>query len=178
MNNSKYDDMKFLFLILISLIVVPSYTQAQSYADKLEVVKLLEGGWEGNLTYLNFQDNQTRGTVDLQIDGKRKGNEVTLKYTYFNNGEIVREGSDKVVADDNTEKFNFNDTWDLSSFQKTGEQSFEFVLTTKGRDDNKKAIMRKTVNISNEELTIKRDIKYFKKDSEFFNRHIYSLKKK
>ncbi|MEM9858851.1 MAG: hypothetical protein AAF843_15940, partial [Bacteroidota bacterium] len=119
-----------------------------------------------------------KGTVDLQIDGKRKGDEVTLKYTYFNNGEIVREGSDKVVADDNTEKFNFNDTWDLSSFQKTGEQSFEFVLTTKGRDDNKKAIMRKTVNISNEELTIKRDIKYFKKNSEFFNRHIYSLKKR
>ena len=151
---------------------------AQSYEDKLEIVKLLEGNWEGNLSYLNFQDDETRGTVDLQISGKREGDAVTLQYTYYNNGEVVREGKDKVVADRNTAKFNFNDTWDLDSFKKTGDNSYEFVLSTKGKDNGKKALMRKTVSISDYALTIKRDIKYSKGDSQFFNRHIYSLEKK
>ncbi|MEM8569001.1 MAG: hypothetical protein AAGF85_21255 [Bacteroidota bacterium] len=169
--------MKHLLLILIAFLALDS-VYAQSYADKLEIVKLLEGNWEGNLNYLNFQDDQTWGTVELQITGKRDGDKVMLQYTYYNNGEVVREGSDKVVADNNTAKFNFNDTWDLDSFKKNADSTYEFVLSTMGKDNNKKALMRKTVNISDTEFTIKRDIKYLKGDTEFFNRHIYSLKKK
>ncbi|MEM1407775.1 MAG: hypothetical protein AAGG59_13435 [Bacteroidota bacterium] len=169
--------MKRLLLILMVFLALGS-VYAQSYADKLEIVKLLEGNWEGNLNYLNFQDDETRGTVDLQISGKRKGDAVTLQYTYFNNGEVVREGSDKVVADNNNAKFNFNDTWDLDSFKKNEDGTYEFVLSTRGKDNNKKALMRKTVNISASEFTIARDIKYLKGDAEFFNRHIYTLKKK
>lgn len=169
--------MKPLLLTLIPLLGSGPVC-AQSYADKLEIVKLLDGNWEGNLSYLNFQDNETRGTVDLQITGRRNGDEVALQYTYFNNGEVVREGSDKVVADNNAKKFNFNDNWDLERFEKVGDGRYEFVLTTIGRDNKKKALMRKTVNISASEFTIKRDIKYLKGDAEFFNRHIYTLQKR
>lgn len=150
---------------------------AQSYEDKLVVVKLLEGHWKGDLNYLNFQDDKTRGTVDLEIQGVRSDNEVELKYTYYNNGEVVREGKDKVVADRNESKFDFNDVWDLESFGETGGGTYKIVLVTKGKDNNKRAQMRKTISISDSRLIIKRDIKYLKQESDYFNRHIYSLEK-
>ena len=150
---------------------------AQSYTDKLAIVELLEGNWKGNLSYLNFQDDKTRGTVDLEIKGVRSENEVELKYTYYNNGVVVREGKDKVVADNNANKFNFNDVWDLESFEKTGEDEYVIVLSTKGKDYGKRSLMRKTINISASNLTIRRDIKYLKADTDYFNRHIYRLEK-
>lgn len=161
---------------VLLMVFVTGY--GQSFEDKLQVVKLLEGEWSGTLSYLNFQDDKTRGTVDLDIIGTKTDNAVELKYTYFNNGQVVREGKDKVVADNNENKFDFNDSWDIESFEKLDDEGFEIVLITKGKDNGKRAYMKKIITISKSKLSIRRDIKYLKQDGDYFNRHVYSLTKK
>ena len=162
-------------LLSILMAVLAHHAIAQTKEDKFQVVSWLDGKWEGTLNFKIFREKDLRDEVQLTIEGVRDGDKAKLAYTYYKDGNIVREGDGEVLADDDESTFLFNDRWSIAGFDKTN-QAYEIILISEGRDNKKRATLKRTIIISEDELIIRRDVKY-KKSSHFFNRHVYSLKK-
>lgn len=151
------------------LIVLNFFTEAELTNDHL---KVFEGEWGGSLTYLNYQDEKTLVTLNLKMEAtfSKKGLKFDYYYDEGNGRTEKRNGSFQLKGD----KVRFNGNWEVESTDIQDLENWKLVLVSTGKDNNKPASFRKTVEVSPSKITVTQKVR-FDGESDYFlrNKHIF-----
>ncbi len=135
-------------------------------------LKVYEGQWNGKLTYLNYGDDET--IVDLSVRMEATFDKGRLTFEYFYNegdGRVEkRTGVFKITKN----KIFYNGSWTLDSSEIIDLSHWKLSMSSSGKDNNKKASFRQTVEVSPEKIVYIKMVKY-DGESDYFmrNRHVF-----
>jgi hypothetical protein len=135
-------------------------------------LKVYDGEWNGTLTYLNYGDDKTM--VDLSVKMVANFDKDRLKFDYFydeGNGRIEkRTGVFKITRS----KILYNGSSTLDESDITDLEHWKLSMSSQGKDNNKKASFKQTVEVSPERIVYIKIVKY-DGDSDYFmrNRHVF-----
>lgn len=135
-------------------------------------LKVYSGEWNGTLTYLNYGDDKTM--VDLSVRMVANYDKGRLKFDYFYNegdGRVEkRTGTFKITKS----KILYNGSWTLDESEITDLQHWKLTMSSKGKDNNRKASFKQTVEVSPERIVYIKMVQY-EGESVYFmrNRHVF-----
>jgi hypothetical protein len=167
--------MKFktvLFMALLTAFVIVR-AEAQT-ATKIEGknLKVLAGSWKGELTYLDYKDDKSKVVLKVRTTNVWANPNLTRNIVFTEpNGKEIKSDSVLKIGDDKRSLLEDKDTWRVvkNVFDRDKQQRI-VVLETNGEDNNKKAILRKTLVIGKNQYTITKEVSY-ESGSEFFFRN-------
>lgn len=145
--------MKYVILTIILLFSSGSYGQTQITPEDL---KLIIGTWEGSITYLDYQTNKPFSmTANLIVEKGRNENTLFLKNLYPN--EPKANNSEKIKVSKNGTMLNKH----IVTLREELENGHIQIQTEhKGKDDNKKALIRYTYLINKNLLIIRKEVQF------------------
>jgi hypothetical protein len=138
----------------------------------------LQGNWEGFMEYTDFTDDKTRYTMPAKCSTKYDGKKWTYDVLYDEgDGEVVGGGGECTINDDGS-KIDYNGiVWDVSEVIEMGD-TVQIVMSTKGKDNRKKASLRQTLEVTSTTFSITEEVKYDTSTSYFIrNRHLFRRSK-
>ncbi|MEM9326785.1 MAG: hypothetical protein AAGA85_14060 [Bacteroidota bacterium] len=136
-------------------------------------LQVFQGEWQGTLTYLNYQDDET--LVDLPVRMVATYNDEALSFEYFydeGSGRTEkRTGSFKLKG----KKVQYNGSWQLDEADITDLNTWKLALSSKGKDNNQKASFQLKVDVSPSQIVTTKWVKYEEEDGDYFmrNRHVF-----
>ena len=135
--------MKTLFALFAALTFIslsPTAAQTTNNRVQAEDIATLLGEWEGVLTYRNYRDGKLFDVrTNLQITAGKDANELLVQNNYPD--EPKAGGSYTIRIKKNGTRINKER---VISRKTLDDGKLEVVTEYKGRDDNKKAIIRIT----------------------------------
>ena len=165
-------------------------------------LQAMQGDWNGKLTYTDYQDDLTQVTMDVWLkselinnklvsqffykepDGKTKQKSKLQANTYIiENGKKLVETGYKLPftikefttkESEESSKTTNNSIANKSSYNAMNEQIV--VMETEDNDNEKPSIIRITITIIKNSMTIKKEVKYIGTDN-FFLRHTFYYNK-
>lgn len=155
---------------VILILAVTNLLQAQEvYSEDLLVIN---GNWEGKLTYVDYSDDKTKYSLSTKMEATWKNGSGKLKFEFKEpNGKLVY--STEKIKLLNNDKFMFDTKWQIVNFEKDAI-SWNLILETDGKDSNKESTLREEINYENEKLIIRKMVMY-KGTNSFFMRNRYEL---
>ncbi len=158
--------------ILSSLCLL--YSQNDSIELKIQdsELNMLEGDWEGMLTYTDYQSGKPYSMpAHLSIKWSKKNQVLILSHRYPN--EPKANNSEKIKISKDRKKIG-NKT--ITSKNELLNGQIQFECEFEGKDNNKKALIKKTYMLSPEMLIIKKEIRSVQKD-QWLLRNEYNYKR-
>lgn len=145
--------MKYIILNIILLFSLSSYGQTQITPDDL---KSIVGTWEGSITYLDYQTNKPFSmAANLIVEMGRNENTLVLNNLYPN--EPNANNSEKIKMSKNGTMLNSH----LVTLREEIENGQTQIQTEhKGKDDNKKALIRFTYHIGKNIFLIRKEVQF------------------
>lgn len=135
-------------------------------------LKVFEGDWMGNLTYLNYGDDETLVTLPVKLVATM--NEKGLKFQYFYtepNGAIEKRNGSFQLKEN---KVILNGKWELVSTKVDDMKNWTMELKSEGKDNNRKAQFQKSVVVTPQKITITKKVKYEGSETFFMrNQHVF-----
>lgn len=166
--------MKNALIILALMLFYKSIALGQNagLSPAIEDFSFMQGNWTGILEYTDYQDDKTmvqlKTTVTYMILDKKMLSQTT--YTEPNGVPVYNKGQISVTK--KGDKINFGGELLAISEKKNGH----IVLLGTGDDNEKKSLIRETIDYTKDELTITKEVKYDGKD-QFLMRHKYRFKR-
>lgn len=143
--------MKSISLSIILLFSLNLSSQIQVTSDDLET---MIGKWEGSITYLDYQSQEPYNMPAILIIEKGKNqNSLVLNNLYPN--EPKANNSEKIRVTKNGKKLNKHTITNREELE-TGR--IQIQTEHKGKDDNKKALIRYTYEFGADNLIIRKDV--------------------
>lgn len=162
--------MKFIITNLVLLFSLSVYSQPQITTEDL---KTIVGSWEGKITYLDYQTNKPFTMAANLIVEKGKGeNRLVLKNLYPN--EPKANNSDKIKVTKNGTLLNRHL---VTKREELENGQIQIQTEHKGKDDNKKALIRYTYQISKNLFLIRKEVQFDEVDG-WIKRSEFSYKRK
>lgn len=178
--------MRHLFNACLLLIVSITVIAEESAPIKfyIEDFAFLEGVWEGELEYLDFQDDTTKVKVPVKVIVKKKtSTEDYQQYLYLKtmftspNGRLVINENDMKIIDDGKGIFLDGDWKAIHKDVKKDKGYLAFAFLGKNRDNNIPSQMKQSMIFEKEKLTVKVEVKHENTD-DWFVRSQYTISKK
>lgn len=166
--------MKSIITTVAFFIFIINYTSAQKImpAD----LKIIEGNWVGTLTYLDYTSNKpfTMPSNTTYLQSKANANLYFRSIGYSTEPHANQKDTMFISADGK-----MLDDYSVISVKKIANGGIEIIVQKKGVDgnDNKQAIIKKTITISKTNLTICKEV-LFANTTKWIVRHTYSFTKK
>jgi len=159
--------MKKLIITVLFITLMPKGENIDA-----DYLKVFEGEWQGTLTYLNYGDDETLVNLPVRMVAELHKGKLSFEYFYNEgNGRTEkRKDSFRVKGD----KIYHNGKWSLESSELIDTAHWSLILTSKGKDNNRPASFRKTVNVTPERIQVEKWVLY-EGEQEYFmrNRHIF-----
>ncbi|MBO3697802.1 hypothetical protein [Roseivirga sp. E12] len=135
-------------------------------------LKVYDGEWNGTLTYLNYGDDKTMVELSVRMVATFTGEK--LKFEYFYNEGDGRVEKRKGMFQIKKNKILYNGNWTLDESEITDLSHWKLKMSSEGKDNNKKASFKQTVDVSPERIVYIKMVKY-EGESEYFmrNRHVF-----
>ncbi len=145
-----------LYLTLIGITLSTNQLQAQEDRITPEDLAILVGNWEGMLTYRNYRDGQLFDVrSNLQISAGKDANQLLVQNNYPD--EPKAGGPYNLTITKNGSRFN---KANVISRTVLDDGHVEIVTEYKGRDDNKKSIIRITYRIGENSYYTRKDVQF------------------
>jgi len=157
-------------LLILFFISTLGYSQNRIVPSDLNIIT---GHWEGSLTYMDYSTNQPY-TMPANVEVKPSKNDyqVSLFFSYPN--EPNANGKDKIkISKDGL----FIDKAPITFKQVLDDNSLQVTTESDGKDNNKKALMKKIYVLGNQRFIIRKEVKFLGSD-EWLVRNEYSFKRK
>ncbi|MEI8111309.1 MAG: hypothetical protein WCH59_09995 [Chitinophagia bacterium] len=143
---------KTLLLFPYTLLALFVYSQQILLAD----LKPLEGNWKGSLTYLDYSSGKPftmPANITIRTFSEKKG--IIMQYIYPN--EPHANGADTILL---TKDFLGDEK--IASIKKSNPVAFLLITEKAGVDgnDNKMAQFRHTYRVTNNKLSIRKEVKF------------------
>ena len=136
-------------------------------------LKMIIGEWEGELTYLNYQDNQEITIkADLIVSATSDENQLDVQNIYPDEPSANRSYTLEI-----TENGTLLNKSQVISRTRGQDGRLEIIVEFKGKDAGKKATIRNVYSVQDEYLTIEKKVR-FKNEGDWFRRNLYAYKKR
>lgn len=161
-------------LFLLALVTLFGIEAAAQNSVKIEDknLKELAGNWRGELTYLDYRDDKSKVTLKVRTLNNWAKPNLTRDVVFTEpNGKEIKSNSVLKIGDDKRSLIEDKDSWRVvkNDYDRDKKQR-TIVLETDGDDNNKKAVLRKTLIIGQKQYTITKEVRY-EGGSEFFFRN-------
>lgn len=164
------NEMKLAIISLILLLPLSIYSQSQINTEDL---KTIVGNWEGKITYLDYQTNKPFSmAANLIVENGKNENSLLLKHIYPN--EPKANNSDKIKITKNGKLLNKHL---VTKREELEDGQIKIQTEYKGKDDNKKALIRYTYLISDDMFLIRKEVQ-FDRVEDWIRRSEFSYKRK
>ncbi len=144
----------------------------------LEQFSRTQGDWDGYLEY-TVGDNKTKMALPAKCTTKFDGEVWDYKVQYDEgNGEVIGGGGEFRVNEEGTKLDNNGIIWNIIEVALTGD-SAKVIMETPGKDNKKKAMLRRTFEVTSATFSILEEVRYIK-EGEYFerNKHHFRTKRK
>lgn len=145
--------MKFIITNLFLLFSLSIYSQPQIASEDL---KAIVGSWEGTITYLDYQTNKPfTMAANLIVEIGKDENNLVLKNLYPN--EPKANDSDKIKVTKNGTVLNKHL---VTKREELGNGQIQIQTEHNAKDDNKRALIRYTYQISKNLFLIRKEVQF------------------
>jgi hypothetical protein len=135
-------------------------------------LKVFEGDWTGQLTYLNYGDDKTLVNLPVKLTATMSTKGLRFEYFYTEPGGAIEKRTGKFEL--RGEKVYYNGDWQLVSAAVQGLEDWTLELKSSGNDNNRKADFRMTVKVTATKITATKKVRYEGTDSFFMrNEHVF-----
>jgi hypothetical protein len=157
----------------LALIAFSSFSQGNATLINEKFAEL-SGEWEGNLVYLDVNDNKTEVQIPAKCTCSYDGKAWLYEVLYAD----VEEGGagECFVSSDGTKMTRNGVKWDITSVEEKGDKTI-IVMETKGKDNGKKGMLKQSIVISPTTFELIEEVKYQESDN-FFQRSKHTFKRK
>jgi len=163
---------------LLSIGLLLSSVSAQVKVKNKEL-KNLAGNWDGELEYLDYQNDKSKTRLKLRSLNTVAGGKVSQEIVYIEpNGKEIKSGVSFALSSDGLliveEKMKWTITKNLCDKQG---KTRTIVYETKWKDNNRNADLRETMIIGENEFSVTKEVRY-ENTTDFFvrNTHRYTRK--
>lgn len=139
-----------------------------------DYLKVYDGEWKGNLTYLNYGDDKTLVTLPVRVEASFSEKGVEFKSFYTEPGGRIEKRSHRFRI--GKKNIYYNGNWKMDSFEAKSLEQWTLFLKSEGKDNNRTASFKKIVEVSPNKITIKKMVKY-EGTEEYFMRNSYLLER-
>ena len=161
--------MKTLILTVLVIVSFSSFAQTITQED----FKTIQGEWTGTLTYLNYSDNKPFSMpADLVVEKGNNEFQLILQNIYPNEPKANGSGKIKISKDRKT-----IDKAPIVSRELLPGGSIKIITESSGKDDNKKAQIRKCYTFGQNELIIVKEV-LFEDSEKWIKRNEYNYTRK
>jgi len=146
---------------------------------KNKQLKNLTGNWEGELEYLDYQNDKSKTRLKLRSLNTVKDGKVPQQIVYVEpNGKEVKSGGSFALSPDGRQIVEEKMKWTITknSFDKR-TKTRTIVYETKWRDNDRNADLRETMIIGKNEFYVTKEVRY-ENTTNFFVRNTHSYKRK
>lgn len=158
---------------LVLLALLATWTATGLAQSSLEDFDFLLGDWEGELEYLDYQDDETlvRLPTTMRCEPSETGMSLMLAYTYGEPDGRRVDGREALRPADQEGELYFDGRWRVveASFDPEADR-YQVVLGREGMDNERPAVIRKTILLTGGELTITKEVLY-DGESEYLQRN-------
>ena len=163
---------------LLSIGLLFSDVSAQVKVKNKEL-KSLAGNWEGELEYLDYQNDKSKTRLKLRSVNTFKDGKVSQAIVYLEpNGKEVKSSGSFALSPDGRAIIEEKMTWTITknSFDKQGKTR-TIVYETKWKDNDRNADLRETMIVKADEFSVTKEVRY-ENTPDFFvrNTHRYTRK--
>jgi hypothetical protein len=163
-------------LFAIGLLV--SNLSAQVKVNNNEL-KNLAGNWDGELEYLDYQNDKSKTLLKLRSLNTVKDGKVSQEIVYIEpNGKEVKSGDSFALSPDGRQIVEEKMKWTITKnvFDKKAKTR-TIIYETKWKDNNRDADLRETLIIKANEFSVTKEVRY-ENTTDFFirNTHRYTRK--
>ena len=141
-----------------------------------ECLTNLSGQWSGSLTYIDFSDDVTRSSIDCQMAATWKKQTLTISIGFTEpNGKVFYDKS-KIKIKEKGAQFVYNGSrYTVKEIEpRNSSKGWRITATTTAKDNQKEAAIRLILELSDEQFTMTKEVKYLNSE-EYFIRNTYSF---
>jgi len=163
---------------LLSIGLLLSSASAQVKVKNKELKKLA-GNWNGELEYLDYQNDKSKTRLKLRSANTVKDGRVSQEIIYIEpNGKEVKSGGWFALSPDGTQIVEEKMKWTITSnsFDKKSKTR-RIVYETQWKDNDRDADLRVTMIIGENEFSVTKEVRY-ENTADFFVRNTHRYTKK
>ena len=163
---------------LLSIGLLLSGVSAQVKVKNKEL-KNLAGNWDGELEYLDYQNDKSKTRLKLRSLNTVKDGKVSQEIVYIEpNGKEVKSGGAFALSPDGRQIVEEKMKWTITknSFDKKAKTR-TIVYETKWKDNDRNADLRETMIIGSDEFSVTKEVRY-ENTTDFFVRNTHRYKRK
>lgn len=139
----------------------------------------LAGDWQGELEYLDYQNDKSKTRLKLRSLNTVENGKVSQQIVYVEpNGKEIKSGGSFALSPDGTQIVEEKMKWTITknSFDKKAKTR-TIVYETKWKDNDRNADLRETMIIGKDEFSVTKEVRY-ENTADFFvrNTHRYTRK--
>lgn len=140
-------------------------------------LKKIEGNWDGQLTYTDYQDDVSQSTLKCKMESKWKNKKGMLTFLFEEpDGRIIKDKT-KIKLNKEGSELVFDGKYQVLDFSPDEmDKSWKLTIGAKGNDNNRNAEIKCVINLSKTQFAIIKLVKYEGTDN-FFERNRYSFEK-
>ena len=169
-----FDSMKFNALCLFIVMCGTVYSQDNRQIITEQFTRL-NGNWDGFMEYTDQYDNKSKYRMPAQCQTTFNGKKWEYAVQYDEGqGEKAGGKGDCTVNDDGT-KMNYDGVvWNVTQVVQSGD-STSIVLETTGKENRKKANLRRTIFVTSETFSITEEVNFAEEGTDFIvrNKHFF-----
>ncbi|MEL6836305.1 MAG: hypothetical protein AAFP77_25130 [Bacteroidota bacterium] len=150
--------MKRSFVLLLAFACLLPFSKLQAQDDRMtsEDLAILVGNWEGTLTYRNYRDGQLFDVrTNLEIAIGKDANQLLVKNTYPD--EPNASGNYNLTIKKDGTRLNKAKVVSRTVLE---DGQVEVVTEYKGRDDNKKSLIRIIYRIGENSYYTRKEVQF------------------
>ncbi len=166
--------MKNVLILLALMLYYTTFSVGQnnSLMPIIEDFTFMQGNWTGVLEYTDYQDDKTKVVLKTTTNYRILDKKLLIQTTYIEPNGVPVYSKGQISISRKGDKISFNDDLFTLSEKTVGR----LVLTREGKDNEKKSLIRETIDYTKDDLTITKEIKY-EGSNEFLLRHKYGFQR-
>ena len=152
----------------LALLLPSALVQPQESPRRFTSVDLVElaGSWSGELEYVDYSDDGSKGRVDATFLAHPCANDMALETEIRMTEPGVDQRTTSIIAIDRDDVLSISDigrmgvdheAWTISSFEPKAPSEWTLVIERDGADNNVPARLRRTLTLDSARFSIRQD---------------------
>jgi uncharacterized membrane protein YphA (DoxX/SURF4 family) len=150
-------------LVSLCLILGSQTLSAQDAAILKEDIAMIQGKWQGSLTYRDFKSGKdVTMPCNLNLEVKKNGKDLVMNYQYPDNAGW--NSSDNITISADGRSINGDK---ITSRKKLDDGNVEIIIESKGQDGSTPATIRQIITFGPTTFTLTRQVQYMTTGEKF-----------
>jgi uncharacterized membrane protein YphA (DoxX/SURF4 family) len=147
----------------LSLLIIVQSAQAQDAAILKEDIAMIQGKWNGTLTYRDFKSaKDVTMPCNLNLEVKKNGKDLVMNYAYPDNAGW--NSQDNISISDDRKYINGDK---IKSRKTLADGNIEIIIESKGQDGSTPATIQQIITFGPKIFTLTRQVQYMTTGEKF-----------